>query len=163
MGLTKKMMTFRVFVSTSLPNFPLWRSWRFIVPEVWPYRYLLDAPSSPTVEGREERNSRRQLPLPKEPPYTARVSNLPWTTTEEDIQEHFTGCEVISVRVIRKKGEDRSKGFGFVEYATIDGLVKALSLDGAQLGGRCIRIGVAKPLKHRTPDNVLPPDVWSWW
>lgn len=56
----------------------------------------------------------------------------------------------MNVRLIRDRIEDRPKGYGFVEYATLDGLVKALGFDGTQLGGRPVRIGVAEPRKPHT-------------
>jgi len=46
---------------------------------------------------------------------------------------------------VRDKIEDRPKGFGYVEYGSLEGLVKALELAGSQLAGRNIRVSVAEP------------------
>lgn len=41
----------------------------------------------------------------------------------------------------------KPKGFGYVEFGSVDGLKKALELNGSQLSGRNIRISVADPRK----------------
>lgn len=105
--------------------------------------------------GREERYPpRQQLPLPDKPPYTAHLGNLSWDTTEADIEAHFTECNVVSVRLVRDKIEDRPKGFGYVEYGSLEGLVKALELGGSQLAGRNVRVSVAEPPKDRGDDRT---------
>jgi len=43
--------------------------------------------------------------------------------------------------------EDRPKGFGYVEFETVDGLKKALELNNEQLAGRKVRISIAEPRK----------------
>jgi len=48
---------------------------------------------------------------------------------------------------VRDKVEDRPKGFGYVEYGSLEGLVKALELGGSQLAGRNVRVSVAEPRK----------------
>ena len=97
-------------------------------------------------EGRDDRfPPRQQLPLPDKPPFTAHIGNLSWDTTEADIEQHFAACSVVNVRLVRDKIEDRSKGFGYVEYGTLEGLMKALDLSGSQMSGRNVRVSVAEP------------------
>lgn len=45
------------------------------------------------------------------------------------------------------KVDRKPKGFGYVEFGTLDGLKKALELNGAQFQGRNVRISVAEPRK----------------
>jgi translation initiation factor 4B len=90
---------------------------------------------------------REELPLPSKPPYTAHLGNLSFDATEGDIGDFFTGCEVTSVRIVEDKLERKPKGFGYVEFGTLDGLKKALELSGTQFQGRNIRISVAEPRK----------------
>jgi len=95
---------------------------------------------------------RDPLPLPTEPPYTAHLGNLSFEATSGDIEEFFSACEVSNVRIVEDKSmfeERRSKGFGYVEFHTLDGLKKALDLNGTQLKGRNIKISVADPRRYR--------------
>jgi translation initiation factor 4B len=72
---------------------------------------------------------------------------LPFDATQERIDEFFAECEVTSVRIVEDKIERRPKGFGYVEFASLEGLKKALELNMAQFGGRNIKISVADPRK----------------
>lgn len=45
----------------------------------------------------------------------------------------------------------RPKGFGYVEFVTLDGLKKALTLDGESFQGRMIKIKVADPRMSSCP------------
>jgi len=90
---------------------------------------------------------REQLPLPDKPPYTAHLGNLSFEVTENDVRDFLSGCEVTSVRIVEDKLDRRPKGFGYVEFGTVDGLKKALTLNDSQFQGRNIRISVADPRK----------------
>ncbi|PWY88941.1 RNA-binding domain-containing protein [Aspergillus heteromorphus CBS 117.55] len=92
---------------------------------------------------------REPLPLPTEPPYTAHVGNLSFEATDADISELFVDCSVTNVRVVEDKLTKAPKGFGYVEFETVDGLKKALDLSGATLQGRSIRVSIAEPPKER--------------
>ncbi|OCK80733.1 RNA-binding domain-containing protein [Lepidopterella palustris CBS 459.81] len=92
---------------------------------------------------------RESLPLPSKPPYTAHLGNLSFDATDGDITDFFSGCEVTNVRIVEDKMERKPKGFGYVEFGTLDGLKKALDLGGTQFQGRNIRISVAEPPKDR--------------
>ncbi|CAD6576046.1 MAG: hypothetical protein ASARMPREDX12_007715 [Alectoria sarmentosa] len=94
---------------------------------------------------------REQLPLPTKPPYTVHLGNMSFDATEGDITDFFSGCEVTSVRIVEDKLERKPKGFGYAEFATLDGLKKALDANNTQFQGRNIRVSVAEPQKDR-PD-----------
>ncbi|KAI4168559.1 MAG: hypothetical protein LQ348_007465 [Seirophora lacunosa] len=94
---------------------------------------------------------REQLPLPSKPPFTVHLGNVSFDSTEGDIHDFFGGCEVTSVRIVEDKLDRKPKGFAYAEFATLDGLKKALDLSGTQFQGRNIRITVADPPKDR-PD-----------
>ncbi|KAF7557334.1 hypothetical protein G7046_g6079 [Stylonectria norvegica] len=83
--------------------------------------------------------------LPTKPPYTAHLGNLAYEVTDEAIGELFEGCDVATVRLIEDRETMRPKGFGYVEFGTLDGLKKALTLDGENFGGRTVRIKIADP------------------
>lgn len=97
---------------------------------------------------REERYSRRpDLPLPTKPPFTAHVGNLSFEASEDDISNFFAQCDISNVRLVRDRIGDRPKGFGYVEFHTLDGLKKALELNNGYIAGRNVRISVADPRK----------------
>jgi translation initiation factor 4B len=70
---------------------------------------------------------------------------LSYNATTESVTDFFSGCEVVSVRIVEDRAEMRPKGFGYAEFATADGLKKALELDGESFDGRNIRIRIADP------------------
>jgi translation initiation factor 4B len=72
---------------------------------------------------------------------------MSFDATEGDIHDFFAECEVTNVRIVEDKLDRKPKGFGYVEFATVDGLKKALELSGTQFQGRNIRISVAEPRK----------------
>ena len=89
--------------------------------------------------------TREQLPLPSKPPYTAHLGNLSFDATEDDVNDFFSGCEVTNVRIVEDKLDRKPKGFGYVEFGSLDGLKKALDLSGTQFQGRNVRVSVAEP------------------
>lgn len=54
----------------------------------------------------------------------------------------------------------KPKGFGYVEFGTLEGLKTALALSGSNLAGRNVRISVADPPKDR-PDQSRDFSDWS--
>lgn len=91
---------------------------------------------------------REELPLPTEPPYTAFVGNLPYDLTEEELSQFFTPSVTKSVKVIKDR-DDRPKGFGYVEFADLDGLKEALEKSGSLFQNRPIRVSVASPQQSK--------------
>ncbi len=55
------------------------------------------------------------------------------------------GCEVTSIRLIEDRELRRPKGFGYAEFATVEGLKKALAMDGTSFQGRSVKVRVADP------------------
>lgn len=88
---------------------------------------------------------REPLDLPTEPPFTCHVGNLSFEATADDISDLFSGCGVTNVRIVEDKLTKAPKGFGYVEFETVEGLQKALDLSGTSLQGRTIRTSVAEP------------------
>ncbi|CAK42631.1 uncharacterized protein An15g06790 [Aspergillus niger] len=121
------------------------------------------APSSgfgSSFGGERERGGyavREPLPLPTQPPYTAHVGNLSFDATAADISDLFADCGVTNVRIVEDKLTKAPKGFGYVEFETVDGLKKALDLSGATLQGRAIRTSIAEP--RRCPCSGPLPDI----
>lgn len=83
--------------------------------------------------------------IPDRPPFTAHLGNLSYDATSESVTAFFEGCDVVSVRIIEDRELQRPKGFGYVEFGNVEGLKKALNLDGESFEGRMIKIKVADP------------------
>ena len=89
-----------------------------------------------------------ELPLPTEPPYTAHLGNMSFDATQGDVSDFFADCQVTNVRIVEDKLDRKPKGFGYVEFASLEGLKKALTYNGTQFQGRNIRVSVAEPRKY---------------
>jgi len=80
------------------------------------------------------------------------VGNLPYETTESDLQTLFaTAGQVSTVNIVRDRATGRARGFAFVEMNDEDGARKAITeLDQHQLGGRSLTVNEAKPMAPRS-------------
>lgn len=70
---------------------------------------------------------------------------MSFDATSTDVSNFFADCQVTNVRIVEDKLDHKPKGFGYVEFASLDGLKKALTYSGTQFQGRNIRISVAEP------------------
>jgi cold-inducible RNA-binding protein len=79
------------------------------------------------------------------------VGNLSFSTYDEDLRELFAEFgDVTSAKVVMDRETDRSRGFGFVEMSSDDeGNAAIEALDGAEVGGRNLRVNEAKPRERR--------------
>jgi len=79
------------------------------------------------------------------------IGSLAYSTTDDSLKAHFEQIgEVASARVITDRDSGRSKGFGFVEFVNEADNQKAVDqLDGKELDGRAISVGLARPKEDR--------------
>ena len=79
------------------------------------------------------------------------IGSLAYATTDDTLLAHFQQVgPVVSARVITDRDSGRSKGFGFVEMENDDDNQKAIDqLDGKELDGRAINVGLARPKEDR--------------
>ena len=79
------------------------------------------------------------------------IGSLAYATTDDTLKAFFEQIgEVESARVITDRDSGRSKGFGFVEFKNEADNQKAVdSLDGKELDGRAISVGLARPKEDR--------------
>ena len=75
------------------------------------------------------------------------VGNLPFDTTENDLQDMFAGFgPVTDVNLITDRASGRSRGFAFVTMATPEGAQNAIKeLAGKNIKGRNLTINEARP------------------
>ena len=78
------------------------------------------------------------------------VGNLSFRATDEDLHAAFEPYgEVVSARVIKDKETGRSRGFGFVEMESSHAKAAIASLDGAEHGGRKLRVNESEKRPQR--------------
>ena len=78
------------------------------------------------------------------------VGSLPWSITSDQLRELFASYgEITDAVVISDRDTGRSKGFGFVTFATEESAQKAMEMDGKEVEGRTIVVNVAKPRVER--------------
>jgi RNA recognition motif-containing protein len=79
------------------------------------------------------------------------VGNLPYETTESDLQSLFEASgQVASINIVRDRATGQARGFAFVEMSDTESARKAISeLDKHQYGGRSLTVNEAKPMAPR--------------
>ena len=79
------------------------------------------------------------------------VGNLPYETTELDLQALFEGAgQVSTINIARDRATGQARGFAFVEMNDVGGARRAISeLDKHQFGGRNLTVNEAKPMVPR--------------
>lgn len=75
------------------------------------------------------------------------VGNLPYDTTEQDLQSLFAGAgSVDTVNVVRDMATGRARGFAFVEMASDEEAQQAITmLNDRDFGGRNLTVNEARP------------------
>ena len=80
------------------------------------------------------------------------VGNLPWSATEEQVQDLFAEYgNVLSVKLVSDRETGRARGFGFVEMEDSDADAAIEALYTVSFGGRTLRVNEAKPRAPRPP------------
>lgn len=66
--------------------------------------------------------------VPKEPPFTAYLSNLPYDVEEDEVSEIFKGLKISSLTIPKdERGEPpKRKGHAYVEFEDRESLMSAL-------------------------------------
>jgi RNA recognition motif-containing protein len=79
------------------------------------------------------------------------VGNLPYETTESDLQTLFESSgQVNTISIVRDRATGQMRGFAFVEMSDAEGARRAISeLDKHQFGGRSLTVNEAKPMAPR--------------
>ena len=79
------------------------------------------------------------------------VGNLPYQTTESDLQELFESVgPVASINIVKDRATGQARGFAFVEMSDAEGAQRAISeLDRHEYGGRNLTVNEARPMTPR--------------
>jgi RNA recognition motif-containing protein len=91
-------------------------------------------------------NSRQNNNASTNQPLSIYVGNLSFNINEEDLEGFFNeNCgDVKKVHIVYDKYTGQSRGFGFVQFNTMDAFNTALNLTPCQLDGRQLRISAAE-------------------
>jgi RNA recognition motif-containing protein len=75
------------------------------------------------------------------------VGSISWSTTNEGLASHFAQVgTVTSATILMDKMTGKSKGYGFVEFASEAEAQAAVDkLNGVELDGRALFVDLAKP------------------
>jgi RNA recognition motif-containing protein len=78
------------------------------------------------------------------------VGGISWGMTWQDVKDVFKEFgEVTYVKIITDRETGKSKGFGFVEFSSVEEAVKAKeAMDGAEMDGRNIKVDFAQEKKE---------------
>ena len=74
------------------------------------------------------------------------VSGIYWGIEWQDLKDAFKEFwEVLHAKIIKDRETGKSRGFGFVEFATVEDAAAAKeAMDGAELDGRVIKVDFAQ-------------------
>ena len=86
------------------------------------------------------------------------VGGLSWNTDGNALENFFSQVgEVTDCKVITDRETGRSKGFGFVTFATDDDASAAVErFDGTEIDGRNVRVNLAEDKPRRDNRNQRP-------
>jgi cold-inducible RNA-binding protein len=80
------------------------------------------------------------------------VGNLSYETSENELQDLFAKHGPVSeVNILQDRDTGRTRGFGFVTMATVEGAQAAIqALNGTELQGRALTVNEARPREERS-------------
>lgn len=83
------------------------------------------------------------------------VGGINFRATLEEFREHFGPAgEIVDIVIMKDRETGRSRGFGFVEYATPEEAARAIEqFDGKEFLGRVLKVNEAQP---RERDGFAP-------
>ena len=81
------------------------------------------------------------------------VGNLTYTSTENDLQDHFSQAgSVLSVSIMQDRATGRSRGFAFIEMGSPADAEKAIAMfHQKDFQGRPLTVNEARPREERPP------------
>merc|ERR1712038_14416 len=82
--------------------------------------------------------------IPRRPPFTAYIANLPYDVDEGQVQEVFERArlKITQVRLMKDEG-GRLRGYGYADFEDRDSLIDVLSMTDLAVNNRKMRIDLA--------------------
>ena len=86
------------------------------------------------------------------------VGNLPHQVTQEDLKPYFSPFgEITQIFVVKDRETQRSRGFGFVTFATENAASQAVeAMHGKPIDGRPLTVNLARPFVKRSSERDQP-------
>lgn len=120
-------------------------------------RYLVinlsDGRSHGKTEGDKKAPGKSYTPIEK--PAGCRcvfLGGLSFDATEDDLRAAFDSCGTITgARIAWDRENDRSKGFGYVDFEEEDAVDAAIALTGSMVAGRPVRVDYSAPRDSSAP------------
>ncbi|KAA6397995.1 MAG: putative nuclear localization sequence binding protein [Streblomastix strix] len=79
------------------------------------------------------------------------VGNLAYQTTGDDLMQFFEKFSCIRGRIVTEEGTERKRGFGYVDFGSVQGAEMALrEMNGQELHSRIIRLDFTQPRQKKT-------------
>lgn len=79
------------------------------------------------------------------------IGNLSFQASEDDIRGAFAECgEIISIRLPTDRETGQPKGFGYIQFSSIDEAKAAIAWNGSDLAGRPCRLDYAGKKPERS-------------
>jgi RNA recognition motif-containing protein len=80
------------------------------------------------------------------------VGNLPFETTESDLQALFAAAgQVSTVNIVRDRATGQARGFAFVEMTDTEGAQRAIAeINQREVVGRSLTVNESKPMAVRS-------------
>lgn len=108
-----------------------------------------------------------QTRLPTAAPFTAFVGNLPFDITEADLRTFFQMRDIAANAIVNinlpRDHDNKPRGFGYVEFATVEDLTRALLASNQhQIRNRVIRIDFSES-KQRPERELRPAEANRNW
>jgi len=120
-----------------------------------------DVSSLPSAPRAQREGSFDPSKVPRSPPFTAFVGNLPFDFNDEDVIDLFANKTVKEVRLLKEKDTGHFKGFGYVEFHTAEGLIEALKSNEKVVRNRSIKVDVATGKDNRDRGDSDNTDKWE--
>lgn len=84
------------------------------------------------------------------------VGNLSYNTSEDELRDYFSQYgNIEDIKLIIDFNTGRSKGFGFITYASVQSCENAIAANGVDLGGRKLRVNIARDDNRRPGGGAL--------
>jgi len=96
----------------------------------------------------------------EEKPKTLWVGNLGWDVTDDVLMEEFKSAgDVVSARVVYDQEQQRSRGFGYVDFSSAEECQKGYDAkSGTELMGRELRLDFASKAPPKRDNNARAND-----